>query len=245
VATGSRLLVLWDIDGTLLTLPGFGQRVYAAALRVVTGRDLDHLPDLAGQTDRHIAEALLDRHGHRLDETVLAAFYAAMADAAREHYGPLAAGGTALAGAREALLALAAEPGVVQSVVTGNVRPNAEHKLALFGLAGWIDFDIGGYGSDHSDRSVLVRRALDRAAAKYGRDMAPARTLVIGDTPRDVAGAKANGVPVAGVATGRSSVAELSRAGADPVWPSLMDTAAVLRAVRGLAEPAGGASLSA
>jgi len=70
------------------------------------------------------------------------------------------------------ITALARQPGVVQTVVTGNVRPNAEVKLGALGLAEFFDFDVAGYGTDGVDRYRLVVRAGERAAGKYGPSMA-------------------------------------------------------------------------
>jgi phosphoglycolate phosphatase len=90
--------------------------------------------------------------------------------------------GTVLPGAREAIASCAARD-PVQSAVTGNLRPIALTKLAALGLGDGLDFAVGGYGDDGSDRADLVRRARKRASEKYGHDFAGTRTVVIGDTP--------------------------------------------------------------
>ena len=121
-----------------------------------------------------------------------------------------------------------------QSVLTGNIRSVAEVKLAALGLREWLDLCIGAYGDDHEDRTELVAVARRRAAAVHGRSAAafegPA-TVVIGDTPLDIAAALAAGARAVGVATGSYSADDLAMAGADAVLPDLTDTATVLRAL--------------
>ena len=121
-----------------------------------------------------------------------------------------------------------------QSVLTGNIRSVAEVKLAALGLREWLDLCIGAYGDDHEDRTELVHVARRRAAAVHGRSAAEfggTATVVIGDTPLDIAAALAAGARAVGVATGSYSADDLALAGADAVLPDLTDTAEVLRAL--------------
>jgi phosphoglycolate phosphatase-like HAD superfamily hydrolase len=229
-------LVLWDIDHTLLTIKDVSRDLYAAAFRPVTGRDLQQMPSLAGRTDHMLITTVLAAHGIEATPPTLRAFYPALVAAAQQRRDQMKTHGRALPGAHAALDALARTPAVVQSVVTGNLRPIAELKLTLFGLHSHIDFEAGGYGSDDSDRAVLVRRALRRAASRYRASFSPTQAVVIGDTTHDIAGALANGLPAVGVASGDTSAEDLAAAGAKVVLPSLADTQAVLRAVLGQLE---------
>jgi phosphoglycolate phosphatase-like HAD superfamily hydrolase len=136
-----------------------------------------------------------------------------------------------LPGAREALLALHETPGVIQSVLSGNIRANAEAKLRAFGLDPFLDFEVGGYGSDDRVRSHLVGVAQARAAAKYGKTFTRETTVLIGDTPRDVQAGADGGARVVAVATGIDSAETLAVAGADAVLTSLSKTDEVLAAV--------------
>jgi len=111
------------------------------------------------------------------------------------------------------------------------VRPVAEAKLAAFGLDGYLDLAIGAYGEEHEIRAELVHLARARAAAAYGRDFRGPATVLVGDTPLDVAAAAETGARSVAVATGGSTAAELAAAGADRVLPDLTDTAAVLAAL--------------
>lgn len=125
---------------------------------------------------------------------------------------------------------------VYQSVLTGNIRAVAEVKLAALGLRDRLDLCIGAYGDDHEDRTELVQVARRRAAGVHGRSgaaFAGTATVVIGDTPLDIAAALAAGARAIGVATGSYAAADLTAAGAHAVLPSLADTALVLDAIFG------------
>lgn len=226
-------LVLWDIDRTLVKVGGMTRDIVATAFREATGVELVHLPDLGGRTDHDVFAEALRAQDIAVSTPLVEAFYAALVAGFRRHREEIRAVGHALPGAAAALAALAEVPGVVQSVVTGNVRDNAYEKLWLFGLDGWIDFSVGGYGSDDGVRATLVRLAMSRASAAYGREYAGDQVVIVGDTPHDIVGAHANGARAVGVATGRSTSQDLAAAGADVVLASLLDTGAVLRAVLG------------
>jgi len=215
------LLVLWDIDHTLVNIAGFGREIYAQAFERVTGRPLVHLADMAGRTEQAIIAETLVLNGVEPGRS-FDVFYTALSDAARSLEGRMREHGYALPGAREALEAFAADA-AVQTVVTGNLRGIALSKLEAFGLNGFVDFEVGGYGDDGSDRAVLVRLAVERAEAKYGYGFKAEHAIVVGDTPHDVKGAQDNGVLAVGVATGSSSIGELTAAGADLVLPDLLD----------------------
>jgi phosphoglycolate phosphatase len=133
-------------------------------------------------------------------------------------------------GSQEAIAALARE-NVVQTVVTGNIKPIAITKLEVFGLAEHIDFEVGGYGSDGNTRATLVRLAWQRAKRKYSHDFKSNRVVVIGDTPHDMDAAHEVGVHAVGVATGSSTAEELALAHADAVVADLTDTQAFAEAV--------------
>jgi phosphoglycolate phosphatase len=224
------ILVLWDVDHTLIENGGVSKEVYAAAFEILTGRPVTELVETDGRTDPIIMDDLLAHHGSSLsyNERVREA----LVDALESKIDQLRERGHALPGAVAALGALKRESNVVQAVLTGNIQPNAVVKLAAFGLDRFVDFEVGGYGSDDSVRWRLVRIAQRRAEAKYpGRQFARSNTVVIGDTPRDVQTGLKGGARVIAVATGSSSTAELRAAGADVVLADLVDTAALLRAV--------------
>jgi phosphoglycolate phosphatase len=231
---------LWNIDLTLVDVARVSRDAYADAFRHVTGRPLVALPQLAGATDSEIFfdslalnEARPGAHGFASSENDLLGQYAAALAAAFSARGDqLTSKGQMLAGAREALAALSAVPGVVQTVLTGSIRANAVRKLHAFGLDGYLDLDIGGFGSDAYPKGTLIVRSITMAADKYDVQFGPEGTVYVADSVRDAAAANVGGVRCIGVATGRSTASELRDAGADPVLPDLTDTARVLAAVR-------------
>lgn len=226
-------LVLWDIDKTLVDTGSISREIYAAAFKAVTGLDLVRIPDLAGRTDRDLILASLRLHEIPEPEKHLTEFYGALSDATAARRTEIKHRGRCLPGAREAIERLAKSPVLVQSVVTGNIRPIARAKLEAFDLAGAIDFDIGGYGSDDGERAMLVRLALRRAQQKHDVTYLPEQVVVIGDTPYDIAGAKANSIRAIGVASGSSTVDDLQAADADAVLASLEDTDALVHLLLG------------
>ncbi len=226
-------LILWDVDHTLLEISGVSREIYTRAFQLVTGRPMGELADMTGRTERAIIIETLRQNGIVEPEPLLPAFYETLGEAARQLQDRMRGAGRGLPGAKEAIAALVAE-GVVQSVVTGNLRSIAETKLAAFELTDHLDLDVGGYGDDDSDRAMLVRLAVKRAEAKYSVTFPPDRTVVLGDTPHDVKGAHDAGVWALGVATGSSSVGDLEAAGADAVLPDLTRPRALQAAVFGL-----------
>lgn len=148
---------------------------------------------MAGRTDRSIIEKTLALHGLDEAEELLEPFYGELARSLRARTELLHANGHALAGAVAALDAVACVPSVVQSVVTGNVRAIATQKLAAFGLDKHLDFGVGGYGNDASERRELVRLARERTKRSYDTEMVWEHVVVVGDTEHDVRGALENG----------------------------------------------------
>ncbi|WP_250284249.1 MULTISPECIES: haloacid dehalogenase-like hydrolase [unclassified Frankia] len=226
-------LILWDIDRTLVTIGPVSREIYARAFQFVTGRPLRELADMTGRTERAILLDTLRLNGVPDDEPTFDAFYEALGQAARQLEGRMRESGRRLPGAKEAVASLVAKD-TVQSVVTGNIRSIAATKLHVFDLEDHIDLEVGGFGDDDSDRTVLVRLAVRRAEAKYGVTFPPNRTVVIGDTPHDVKGAHDAGVRAVGVATGGSTAVDLEASGADAVLPDLTRPRALRAAVFGL-----------
>jgi phosphoglycolate phosphatase len=234
-----RLLVLWDIDYTLVNARGVGSELYTRVFTSRYGRPLPQPGSMAGRTDLAIAREVLALAGVPELDRELLLFHAALnaaapafAERAREVVSPLPGAGAALAGV--AALADGAGPApAVQSLLTGNIRPMAEIKLAAAGLTRHLDLEVGAYGDLHEVRAELVGPARQAAAAAYGHDFGGSGTVLIGDTPLDVAAALATGARAVGVATGRFSAADLAASGAHAVLPDLTGTAAVVSAILG------------
>jgi phosphoglycolate phosphatase-like HAD superfamily hydrolase len=234
-AVVSAILVLWDIDHTLIENHGVNKEAYALAFRLLTGRETEHRARTDGRTEPEIVRDMLALHGITPTADHVARMPQALESATLANRAALRERGHELPGARDALMAFQVSAGVVQSVLSGNIRPNAVTKLSAFGLERFIDFEVGGYGSDDEVRANLVAVAQARATAKYGETFDKANTILVGDTPRDVQAGREGGARVVAVATGADNVESLRAAGADIVLPDLRDTGAVVEAVTSLA----------
>jgi phosphoglycolate phosphatase len=228
------LLVLWDVDYTLLSASGLGNRLYGEVFLDMFGRDLAAVAPKAGRTDRAILVDTLALAGVAEPRAHVDGFLAALGRRVAAMDGSVSAEVRALPGAAAAIAALAAA-GIRQSVLTGNIRPLAAVKLAAAGLGEYLDLDVGAYGDAHEDRAELVAVARRAARAAYGADFSGLSTVLVGDTPLDVAAGLATGARAVGVATGSFTAADLAAAGAHAVLPDLTDTALVLAAVTGQA----------
>jgi phosphoglycolate phosphatase-like HAD superfamily hydrolase len=215
---------------------------YAEAFGAITGRPLVKLPQLPGRSESEIFFDALALNGVDVSadgtaERLLEPFGAALAAALQARREDLVAQGRLLPGAAEAMAAVAKLDDVVQSVLTGNSKPNAVLKLRAFGLDGFVDFEIGGYGSEAYPKGTLLRVARQRAAEKHGVSLAENASVYIADSPRDVAAARIGGARSIAVASGRASAAELREAGADAVLPDLTDPAALTALIARLTGP--------
>jgi phosphoglycolate phosphatase-like HAD superfamily hydrolase len=232
-----RRLVLWDIDGTLVQAGEVGRDIFTEAFQAVLGRDPDEgaarMLAMAGRTDPEIALELLAAHEVAEGASHLPAFSDALVTALAAKAAVIRERGRALPGARETLAALGRADGVVQSLLTGNVEPNALLKLASFELDGYLDFEVGGFGSDHHHRPSLVQVARTKAERKYGTAFEGGATVLVGDTPLDVAAGRAGGARVVAVATGPYRVDALASTGADAVLEDLRDVEAAVAAILG------------
>jgi phosphoglycolate phosphatase len=213
---------------------------YAEAFAAIAGRPLVQLPQTAGRSESEIffdALALngVDMRAGGEAEHMLEPFSAELS-AALQARRDLTSQGQLLPGATQALTAVAKLDGTVQTLLTGNSRPTAMLKLRAFGLDGFVDFDIGGYGSEAYPKGTLLRVARRRAGEKHGVTFGEDATVYIADSPRDVDAARVGGARSLAVASGRASVAELRDAGADAVLPDLADTAALVTLITRLTE---------
>jgi phosphoglycolate phosphatase-like HAD superfamily hydrolase len=225
------LLVLWDIDQTLLEARGAGRDAYAAAFQRLVGRPLEQPWQFNGRTELAAATEVLRAHGVEPTRAMVDAFVEAITAELHARADDMRRRGRALPGAADALAACAAVAGVHQSVLTGNVVGLAELKLRLFGLADHVDLRIGAFGGDAIERTDLPPFAWRRAEQHLGHRFSGADTVIVGDTLLDVAAGRLAGTRTVAVATGPADAAALHQAGADVVLPDLVDTSAVLAAI--------------
>ncbi|MFB4306082.1 HAD family hydrolase [Actinomadura sp. GTD37] len=227
-------LVLWNIDHTLVDVGRVTRDAYAEAFQRTIGRPLVRLPATPGRTESEIVFETLAFNDVVTTDDHLPAFFDALAEAFASRRADLRAHGRVLAGAGEAVEALAHVPGVVQSVLTGSIRPNAVLKVAELGLAARLDLDAGGYENGVYSKAALLELARTRAGERHGTSYSESATVYVADSPRDVQAAHIAGSPIVAVATGSATEAELRAAGAETVLATLADTGAVVAAVADL-----------
>lgn len=232
-----NVLVLWDVDHTLIENSGVSKETYAGAFELLAGVEAQHRARTGGRTDPEILGDLLADHGYDPATFSSSQMAEALTESLKVRQSALAERGHALPGGRAAIDALAELAGVTQSVLTGNVKANAIGKLEPFGLVRGLDWDCGGFGFDAPRRWDLVGVAQQRASAKYDVDFIELNTVLIGDTINDVLAGQRGGARVVAVATGSDSMEALRDAGATAVLPDLEDTAAVVEAVTKAVSP--------
>lgn len=212
------MLLLFDLDGTLLHAATMAHvEAMHEALRTVHGVDASRVPlklSAAGRTDPEIARAILLAAGvsaRRIDER--AADVRQECCRAYTRLCPADLSHTVLPGIPELLSWLTELRGVSMGLLTGNYEPVARLKLARAGLGRYFPSGQGAFGSDAEDRAALPAIAR-RRAGRVGSPERRAETIVIGDTPRDIACARADGCRCLAVTTGPYGPDELREADA-------------------------------
>lgn len=213
-------LWLFDIDGTLVDTGGAGMRALQQATLDCYGGEGPPL-DLAGSTDLGVLAGILRHFDLEHVEGGEERFFASYLAHLERNLAAGAWHGRVLPGAAELLDELSCREGITMGLLTGNIAGGAAAKMRHYGLG--HHFPFGAYGCDHADRNLLGPVALDRAALHAGVSFTPQETLVIGDTPKDIACAHAMGARCLAVATGKFSAEQLRAAGADRVVESLED----------------------
>jgi len=213
------LAILFDIDGTLISSGGAGAESWRRAFDELYGipADIGKFTD-AGMTDPEVGRLtfanVIGREPSAEEmATLMARRQTALPAAVAESKGY-----KVLPGVEETLKRLS-DAGFLLGLTTGGTEAAAHTKLERGGLNPF--FSLGGYGSDSPDRTVLTRRAIERAGEILKRPVDPKRVLVVGDTPLDIEAAHAAGAVAVGVATGNHSEDDLRRAGADYVLGTL------------------------
>jgi phosphoglycolate phosphatase len=219
-STEKPVVVLFDVDETLVHTGGSGARSWMAAFQKLYGIPADigsHTS--AGETDPQVGkETFVGVLGREPADNEMAALYAQyllhLSDdiwVSKDY--------RMLPGVEQTLVALG-EAGVTLGLVSGAMEGAARTKLMPAKLNRYFVF--GAYGSDSPDRPELVKIAIESAGRIYD-GLTPARVFVVGDTPLDISAAKAAGAVSVGVATGHYSVEQLRDAGGDHVLASLED----------------------
>ena len=193
-------IILFDIDGTIISTGGAGRRAIARALDV-SGESSSIDFSFAGMTDRGIVRKALEVDGRRVTESVIDRVLSAYLDALAHEIDTAPEEDYVVHEGIEAAIeaALAAEH-VACGLGTGNIEAGARLKLARVGFS--KRFDFGGFGCDAEDRASLLHAGAERGATRLGHPMRMCRTVIVGDSPRDIKAAHAIGAQCLAVATG-------------------------------------------
>lgn len=213
-------LLLWDIDGTLISTGAAGQRaiVLATAQRYGGSGDLDGV-EIAGRTDTGIAHQILAKYGEPITEESMGSFLKVYLELLA-HELPRSQG-RVLPGVLELLHRAESGPDTTLGLLTGNLRRGAQLKLEHYQL--WHFFAFGAFADDHHDRNELGAFALTRAHEGTGEKFLPAQVDVIGDTGHDIACGRAFGARTIAIATGSWPRARLAEYAPDFLFDDLSD----------------------
>lgn len=221
-------LLLFDIDGTLLHSSGAGKETLAYALNKVFGTAGPLAQyNMAGKVDERIVTDLMTVAGVSSQKIAqeLDTVYECMAECGRQVFTPKRV--RPCLGVLDLLAELNTRPGLILGLVTGNASLTAPLKLTTAGIHPG-QFRVGAYGSDAPDRNQLPRLAMQRATQRFKVQFTGHNTIVIGDTPADIACARANQATAVAVATGAYSADTLAKYQPNFLLPNLVNTQAVL-----------------
>ena len=219
-------VLLFDVDGTLVSTGGAGRRALERIFEVAYGRsDACSFP-LDGMTDRAIVRNALRCIGREPRESDI--------DAVLRGYLEILAQEVASVDSDKYRIHRGIEPAIQAAGLcsqlalglgTGNIREGAKVKLTRVGI--YERFAFGGFGCDHEDRAELLRVGAERGAERLGKPRLDCRVVIVGDTPKDVAAAKKLGADSVGVATGRYTTEQLKAAGATFAFTDLSEPGAL------------------
>ncbi|WP_375745684.1 haloacid dehalogenase-like hydrolase [Corallococcus interemptor] len=208
-------VLLFDIDGTLVTTGGAGRRAMGLAFEQLhQRRDACDGFSMSGMTDRAIVRKGLGIIGQPdTEDTISAVIDAYVAHLGLEVPKVDAREYRLHPGMREAVMEARSRTGFAVGLGTGNVRAGAKVKLDRVNIHD--QFAFGGFGCDFEDRVALIRHGAQAGAAQLGERLEACRVVIIGDTPKDVAAAKGIGAETIGVGTGNFTAQALRDAGAE------------------------------
>lgn len=226
-----KKIIFFDIDGTLLVSGGAGQQAMKGALveEFRVSMPFDGVLT-AGRTDFGIVTEIFDRYGINHSDQERQRFRRAYLDRLPECLQQLS--GEVLPGVHALLDQLSRRSDVKLALLTGNYSRGAWIKLQHFQLDHYFDF--GGFGDIHADRNSVAESAHATAESELSRSIPGEQCCVVGDTPADIACARAIGASVVAVATGAYETPELATHAPDHLFADFNDTNAVVSAIAGL-----------
>jgi phosphoglycolate phosphatase-like HAD superfamily hydrolase len=218
-------VLLFDIDGTLVTTGPSPRKAIDRAFHAAYGKEGAFDFPFDGMTDRAIVRRALAGIGAAASEEAIDAFLLRYVELLHQELEAEPAYPLHHGMERALEVALAAD-GVAVGLGTGNIKAGARAKLDKIGL--FDHFSFGGFGCDHELRPELIRIGAERGAQALGVPLASCRVVVIGDTPADVEAALAIGAACIGVGTGRYDPAQLLACGATHAFQDFRDPRALV-----------------
>lgn len=229
-------LLLFDIDGTLLSTGGAGISALKSAFadqftNVLAGRPMPEI-NFSGSTDSGIVRDLCRHFDFEPDGAEVSAFFAEYLSRLQKNLQDQDPEGRGrLPGVLELLHHLVGQaPDFRMNLLTGNIQAGAWIKVRHYGVADY--FTTGAFGDDHYDRNQLCPVAVERERRATGLHFPPEDVIVIGDTPKDIACGQAHGAKTLAVATGMYTRKTLAECSPSAVFDSFEDAAAVLDCLR-------------
>lgn len=220
-------LLLFDIDGTLLTTGKAGEKALKISFKKAFGCEEDFAKvEIAGRTDSGIARQLFTLHNIELNSENLALFFESYLEQLALQLP--ASTGRLLPGIPELLRALKANQRVALGLLTGNLAKGAELKLTHYGV--WHFFEFGAFADDHHVRNELGAFARARAFDRHNVEFQPERIFVLGDTPHDIECGRAIGARTVAVATGNYTCEQLAAFNPDFLFEDFSQTHELLAA---------------
>lgn len=212
------ILLLWDIDGTIITSGNAGEEALRLSLKRLHNLDLElERIDYRGRTDVKISYMILKEYGIEASKENVDAFLQGYFRGLEEELPKRHA--SVLPG----VLDILNDPSgrFVHGLLTGNCRRGAQLKLTEYGV--WHYFPFGAFADDSMERNDLGPFALRRAQEQTGKAFPPSRVFIIGDTPHDISCGKIIGAHTVGVSTGTYTFPELSACQPSALFENLSD----------------------
>ena len=227
-------IVLFDIDGTLITTAGSAREAFTRALSEAAGRPIHpNGYSFSGRTDPQIARDILSGNGVE-GEPLERAIPESIRLYLRyfEEMLPRMRGARLLPGVRSLLERLSERDDAKVALLTGNVEQGARLKLGLFDLVPFFDFSLSCFGSDDADRYRLPALALRRARAAIDPSVRGDQLVIVGDSEHDVLCGRSVGARAVAVCTGWTPLETLMKHAPDALLDDLSDTSSALEAIR-------------
>jgi phosphoglycolate phosphatase-like HAD superfamily hydrolase len=200
---GKKLVVFWDIDGTLISIPKKSSQRHLEVVEQYTKKSLKKIGLNQGKTDIGIIKEIFEFNGIYFNRQDLQACLHSLNNRSKREITEFS---NSINLGVENALDFCNELGVINSILTGNTRFRAIHKLTTINLISKFSLDLGFYGDKFFTREELVE-----SAVKYAKKSKMQNIVLVGDTKLDIGAAQKNRVKIIAVSTGKESYRSLKR----------------------------------